>query len=84
MIWRPATSYFDSGWNAFVEHVGEDMIERVIRGSPSRIYRDMLVKAFKESQSHEKALEDWLLTVGTRKHRLSLLLPNILCSVCCP
>jgi hypothetical protein len=84
MIWRPATSYFDSGWNAFVEHVGEDMIERVIRGSPSRIYRDMLVKAFKESQSHEKALEDWLLTVRTRKHRLSLLLPNILCSVCCP
>jgi hypothetical protein len=32
------------------------MIERVIRGSPSRIYRDMLVKAFKESQSHKKAL----------------------------
>ena len=55
--------------------VGAGMLERVIHGNRSHIYRDMLVW-WKGSRNHmKKMLRDWLLTVGVRqnqkKHMLS-------------
>jgi hypothetical protein len=46
---RTTTSYFEKGWNAFAQQkdgsmqwIPEHMIERVIHGNRSHIYRDML------------------------------------------
>jgi hypothetical protein len=54
------------------------MIEQVIHGSRSYIYRDdNMVKTFKESQ--EKDVErDWMLRQNQKKHILSKTFPNIL------
>ena len=62
--------------------VGAGMIERVIHGNRSHIYRDMSAW-WKCSRNHvKKMLRDWMLTVGVRqnqkKHMLSKTLPNIL------
>ncbi len=62
--------------------VGAGMIERVMNGNRSHIYRDML-SWWKRSRNHiKKILRDWMLTVGVsqnqKKHMLSKTLPNIL------
>ncbi len=71
------------GWRRLcIKFVGVVMIERVIHGNRSHIYRDMLAW-WKFSRNHmKKMLRDWLLTVGVRqnqkKHMLSKTLPSIL------